>query len=310
MRKKGKHEKEKNHNKETDNEIKQNEAVLEGQMQEVLMDKQDALEENSKNKTENSNTKTKPNLLKKIISSLLLVIFFIGIIISIYEIVDWVKNNRKTEEMVHKISNIVKVNNEKKVSDFEKYNIDFEEFKNINSETIGWLRVEGTEIQYPVVQGKDNSFYLNHSFDKSYNAAGWIFADYRNQFDVNENKNTIIYGHNRRDGSMFCSLKNVLDSNWYENEENRKIVFITKNKKIIYETFSVYETAEELYYMTTDFSSEEEFEKFINTLKARSITDFSVNVSHEDEILTLSTCANNNKYRVVLHAIKSIEQVY
>ena len=93
--------------------------------------------------------------------------------------------------------------------------------------------------EYPVVKGTNNSFYLNHCFDKSNNSAGWIFADYRNKFG-NTDKNIVIYGHNMRDGSMFGSMLNILNAKWYENEENTNITLYTDNEKCMYKVFSVY----------------------------------------------------------------------
>ncbi len=157
--------------------------------------------------------------------------------------------------------------------------------------------------EYPVVKGTNNSFYLNHCFDKSNNSAGWIFADYRNKFG-NTDKNIVIYGHNMRDGSMFGSMLNILNAKWYENEENTNITLYTENEKCMYKVFSVYKIENEDYYIKTEFKNDNKFEDFIKTLKKRSIKDFNVDVSKDDNILTLSTCANNNKYRVVLHAKK------
>ena len=149
----------------------------------------------------------------------------------------------------------------------------------------------------------DNKFYLNHSFDKSNNTAGWIFADYKNKFD-GKDKNIVLYGHNRKDNSMFGSLKNILNERWYNNPENTDIIFITQNKKHIYKVFSVYQIEKEDYYIKTEFNSSNEFEKFIKTLKQRSIKNFNVDVSKNDRIITLSTCAGNSNCRVVLHAKK------
>ena len=245
--------------------------------------------------------------LKKILPNILLIIFLIGIVISIYKIIDWSKNNKKTSEIITSLNNVVTIKEEENLSLSEKYNIDFEKLKNMNSDTVGWLKVEGTDIEYPVVQGKDNSFYLKHSFDKTYNNAGWIFADYRNEFGENKDKNTVIYGHNRRDGSMFCSLKDILKSEWYENAQDKKVIFITENEEIIYKPCSAYEIEQESYYVTTKFSSKEEYGKFIKTIKSRTDVPFNIEVTEEDEILTLSTCANNNDYRVVLHAKRVVE---
>ena len=102
---------------------------------------------------------------------------------------------------------------------------------------------------------------------------------------------------------MFGTLKNILKENWYNNEENHIIDFITENEEQKYEVFSVYQIKNEEYYIDTEFK-DNEFGKFVDTLKNRSIKDFNVEVSAEDCILTLSTCGNNKDYRIVLHAKK------
>ena len=147
-----------------------------------------------------------------------------------------------------------------------------------------------------------NIYYLKHNFNKESNSAGWIFADYKNKVDGTD-KNLVIYGHNMRDDSMFGSLKNILNDDWHNEEENKYVTFVTENDNSIYEVFSVYQVADEDYYITTDFK-DNEFNDFIKTINSRSKFDFDVDVNENDNILTLSTCANNNKYRVVLHAKK------
>ena len=119
--------------------------------------------------------------------------------------------------------------------------------------------------------------------------------------------NMVIYGHNRRDGSMFGTLKNILTEEWQNNTDNFSILLITENEKSEYKVFSVYRIEKEDYYITTNFGTDNKFKEFIDVIKSRSVKDFNVNVSIEDHILTLSTCADNNKYRVVLHAKKITE---
>ncbi len=96
----------------------------------------------------------------------------------------------------------------------------------------------------------------------------------------------------------------MLGSNWQENEENRKITFITEKESSIYEVFSIYQIEVEDYYISTYFENNDTFQKFVNKIKSRSMRDFGIEVTGEDQILTLSTCSNNNKYRIVLHARK------
>jgi len=232
---------------------------------------------------------------KKLVTNLLLIIFLVLLIICSIEIIKWIKENKQNKKIKEKISEAIIINEEETVIDFNK-------LKEINKDVVGWLKVNGTDIEYAVVKANDNSYYLDHNFENEYNKAGWIFADYKNKLDGTD-KNIVIYGHNRRDGSMFASLKNILKEEWYSNQENRKITFITENEESVYEVFSIYNIEAEDYYITTDFENGE-FLKYIETVKNRSIKDFNIEVTEEDNILTLSTCGNDNDYRVVLHAKK------
>lgn len=231
-------------------------------------------------------------------------LILIGLLIySGIKIFKWNKENSNNNNITDKINEAVTV--EKNSEGKEDFNINFNTLKKQNEDTVAWIKVNNTNVKYPVVKAKDNSFYLTHSFDKSNNSAGWIFADYKNKFDDTD-KNIVIYGHNRRDGSMFSSLKNALNPNWYNNDLNRNILLYTENEEYNYEIFSIYKIESEDYYIKTEFNDENDFEDFINTVTKRSVQDFGVNVSKDDSILTLSTCANNNKYRVVIHAKKVI----
>ena len=243
---------------------------------------------------------------KNIITTLMLIIFSIILVISAIEIIKWYKNNRENQKIQEEISEAITIKEdeeeEAEKENSSKYNVDFEKLKQQNEDTVGWLKVEGTDVEYVVVQSTNNKYYLDRNFEQKINSAGWIFADYKNKLDGTD-KNIVIYGHNRRDGSMFGSLKNILKEEWYSKEENRKVTFITEKEEAIYEVFSVYQIEVEDYYITTDFKNKE-FSKFIKTIKDRSVNDFNVKVTEDNSILTLSTCANDNKYRIVLHAKK------
>ncbi len=275
------------------------------------LEKKHKINNKSKNNKNNeikskANKRAKPNKNNRIKRKILLivqVIFIIVLIVTGIEIIKWFMDNNSNSKILANIATAISVidnDNENK----KKYEIDFEKMKKINEQTVAWLKVNNTKVEYPVVKAMDNSFYLTHNFEKNLNKAGWVFADYRNKFDGTD-KNIIIYGHNMKDDSMLGSLKEVLNEKWYNNEENKYITFITENENVVYEVFSVYQIEKEDYYITTGFS-ENEFSKFLSTIKSRSVKDFNVDVSDQDNILTLSTCANNNKYRVVLHAKKKI----
>lgn len=238
----------------------------------------------------------------KIIISIIQLIFIVILIYSLINIFLWYKSNKANKQVMEELSQTIETVKEDGEDD-KKYKINFEELKSKNFDTVAWLKVENTNIEFPVVKANDNSYYLTHNFNKEGNSAGWIFADYKNKFN-GKDKNIVIYGHNMRDNSMFGSLKKVIKEEWYNNENNKYIILATENEYSIYEVFSVYQIEKEDYYIKTDFNSDKEFEEFLQKVKERSIKDFNIDISKENSILTLSTCANNNKYRVVLHAVK------
>lgn len=235
----------------------------------------------------------------KILVTFIQIVLIAVIIFSGIKIIEWIKSNKKNKDIMSEIKENVVINNEMD-SNNEEYKIDFAKLKQKNSDAIAWIKVNGTDIDFPVVKGTDNSYYLTHNFDKEKNKAGWIFADYRNKFDGTD-KNIIIYGHNMKNGSMFASLKDVIKEEWYNNENNKYIALITENENCKYQVFSVYQTETEEYYLQTNISN---FKEFVEKIKGRSKKNFNVDIKETDSILTLSTCADNTKYRVVLHAVK------
>lgn len=241
---------------------------------------------------------------KRILNIAIYLILFLILICSGFKLYFWYKDKKNNDETTEQLKNNVKLEKIKNDnSNNEKYIVDFKKLKSENNDVVAYIKVNNTNIEYPIVKTSNNNFYLNHSFDKSKNSRGWIFADYKNKFD-NTDKNIVIYGHNMRDGSMFGSLKNILNEEWYNNTENMNITFLTENGNYIYKVFSIYKIESEDYYIKTNFKNDADYEKFLNIIKNRSIKNFDVKLNVDDKILTLSTCANNNKYRVVLHAKK------
>lgn len=226
----------------------------------------------------------------------------IGLIYSLYNIFVWKKSVDRNKNIKKEINKHVVINEKEKQVE-KKYQIDFDELKKENEDTVAYIKVNNTNIDYVVVQTSDNSYYLTHNFKKEWNIAGWIFADYKNKFDGTD-KNIVIYGHSTKDGSMFGTLNKVLNSNWQQNKENQTLAFITEDEKSVYQIFSVYMIKPEDYYINTDFLSDEEFMKFISTIKGRSYYDYNVDVKENDSILTLSSCNGDGSKRVVLHAKK------
>ena len=228
--------------------------------------------------------------IKRISRIVLQIVFIILIIFSLYNIIKWIKNTDDNKKLLEEINTKVTI----KDNHDGKRLIDFSYLKDINSDTVGYLSIDGTNIKYPVVKGDNNDYYLNHSFDKTKNRAGWIFMDYRNSSSIFDDKNTVIYGHNMKDGSMFGKLKQLknsdIDTIYYYDEEN----------KITFKIISMYEIDAEDYYITTNMN-DNEYLKFLNTIKGRSIKKIDYNPSIDNKIITLSTCSSSKK-RFVVHA--------
>lgn len=234
------------------------------------------------------------------------------IILTIYKLFFWQQDSIKTNEQIKNVLKDTKTNDviikdniaSGSVTDSDSYfnylDVDFTNLLKQNDEVKGWIKVKNTNINYPFVQTSDNEFYLKHSLDKSRNSAGWVFADFRNDFSYLD-QNTILYAHGRLDNTMFGSLKKVVNESWYSNKENRFVQISTIDSKMIFEVFSVYTIKPETYYITPNFNNDTQFDKFINTLISRSIYDFNIELNTNDKILTLSSCYND-ELRVVLHA--------
>ena len=257
---------------------------------------------------------------KNIIPILIIITSIITLLISIFNIIKWKIDSDKTN---YEITNIQENINVEEIKDTENteiiepvievskenpywdyinmnmINVDFNGLKKTNPDVVGWLKVNGTNINYPFVQSSDNDYYLTHSFNKSYNGAGWVFLDYRN--NGTNNKNTIIYAHGRSNKTMFGTLKNVLNNGWLNNTNNYVIKISTETENSLWQIFSVYRIPTTSDYLQTNFNDETEYQNFLDMLKDRSSHNFDTNVSSTDNILTLSTCYNNSD-KMVVHA--------
>ena len=263
---------------------------------------------------------------KNVFLALFVLICLVGLGTSLFNIIKWKIEAKTTNNQIETAQKVVKpveiIDNDKiEIIEQEKVpldnpyweyvqmnliDVDFNDLKSINPSTIGWIQVNGTNINYPFVQTNDNKYYLNHSFNKSKNSAGWVFMDYRNNISVLD-KNTIIYAHGRLDNTMFGSLKNILTSGWLNNKNNYIVKLSTEYENNLWQVFSVYKIKTTNDYLQISFISNESFLEFTNKLIKRSNFNFNTKVNENDKILTLSTCYNE-KEKVVLHA-KLIKRV-
>lgn len=256
---------------------------------------------------------------KMIIAKIILILFSIVFLFSFYHIVMWYSNNLATSNLIEQLQNMVdlhdsKMNTTTQIFDETRYydvpllSVDFTNLLQKNSEVQGWLQIPGTNINYPFVQHSDNFYYLNHSFDNSYNDAGWLFLDYRSNMNSLD-MNTIIYAHGRVDGTMFGSLKNILYDDWKKKGEYY-IRISTLSYNYLFEIFSAYHIPTTTDYLITHFSDLNQYDKFLRMIRGRSLINFDTSVDSSHKILTLSTCYNNWEKMVVHGKLVKLEKRY
>lgn len=261
--------------------------------------------------------------LKNIVFYIMIGLCICALAYSLYQIYFWLIDTNDTQSIIDDIYDLIdkpvntieetssisqnediKVTNDAKKKYMQYVNmnmldVDLNKLKEVNGDTVGWLYLVGTNINYPYVK-KDNNFYLNHSYDKSYNNAGWIFLDERNNTQSFD-KNTIIYGHGRAGTLVFGNLRSIKTSGWYNSKNNHYVKLETENESTIWEVFSVYKINNTSDYIRTTFYNDADFEQWASMIKNRSDLTFETNVTKDDKVLTLSTCYNESS-KVVLHA--------
>lgn len=224
---------------------------------------------------------------------ILLILFIISFAISIYNIFQIEKELLDSKEMKEELIELIEIPEEIKEED--SFSIDFSELKKMNSDVVGWIVIEGTQVNYPIVQSKDNSYYLNHSFDKTWNSLGSIFMDYRSTNDFSD-YNTFIYGHHTKNGSMFGELYKYMDASFYK--EHPFFYLYSPNGNYRIEIISAYLDSAESDSYVQDFDSVEDYERYINLIikKSNYITDTLFDVS-TDKIITLYSCSHESNRR-------------
>ena len=169
-----------------------------------------------------------------------------------------------------------------------------------NDDIVGYITIEGTNINYPVVQTTNNDFYVSHNLSKEKNASGAVFMSYINSPTMTS-RNTILYAHNMKNGSMFHDLRYYSDRQFFN--EHRTIHYISLYEESVWEIFAIYPTSTSVNYTQTDFTTLAEFDAFLQDLQLRSVVKSNVEVSQSDTLLTLSTCTNTAEdMRYALHA--------
>ena len=172
-----------------------------------------------------------------------------------------------------------------------RYSVDFDSLRAINGDVVGWLLQEGTEINFPIVQGEDNEYYLNHLYTGAVNRTGAVFADANNSPYFSD-MCTYLYGHNRKNGSMFASIPNYMDHDYYE--EHPTLTLITPYEDYIAEVFACVResTEQDQTWRVRQFGRRAEYDEFVQSILERSTLDTGVVPKWGDQLLALCTCTN------------------
>ena len=189
-------------------------------------------------------------------------------------------------------------------------NVDFDLLIGQNPDTVGWVYIEGTHINYPVLQGEDNRHYVSTLFDGSVNQAGSIFMDYRNAGDYSD-ANTVIYGHNMKNGKMFAVLKKFGNQGFYDAHPEFYIMTPEGNRR--YEIISAFQTDALSNIYDRNFVSREAKEKWLNKVLRSSAILSPFTATADDSFVTLSTCVSGDNYRarfVIIGRLAETEPVY
>ena len=180
--------------------------------------------------------------------------------------------------------------------------MDFRALQEVNEDVFGWIHIPYTQLSYPMVQGEDNEYYLNHTWKKTYSSVGAIFLEQYCSRDLSD-FNTIVYGHRMQDGSMFASLRFYNDiSHW---QKNPKVYVWDNNGGYIYEIFSAYEAGLTDPTYRIGFASDEQKQEFLDFCISKSVIETGITPTVNDQILTLSTCTGRgHDTRWVVQAVK------
>lgn len=251
------------------------------------------------------------NKVYSLILILLIVILAISSYFFIKEIADSKKENNIYEELQNVIQNSIPDSNENEFKDISTdnssnlsykakstNNYNLESISKINTDIIGWLKIDGTNINYPVMQNGD--FYLHRNVYKNYSSSGTPYlAEHCN---LKTSDNLIIYGHHMKNSTMFSNLDNYKNYNYYKNHKYIKFYTLEDNKTIEndYEIVFAFKTVAYSdkgfkYYNYTKFYDENDFNSFVEKCRDYEFYNTNVKVNYGDKLITLSTCEYSQK---------------
>ena len=240
------------------------------------------------------------------------IIFIIIFIISIFGVIYYFYNANKEKQVYKEILNNIEIDEEQVTDERTERMLQVEELKKENQDIVGWIEIEGTNINFPVLQGTDNQYYMEHTYTKEYSKGGSIFLD--KSYDWNlPSTNLLLYGHNNKNGTMFQNLLKYKDESFYK--EHPTIRFTTINDDCQYEIISAflsrvyYEDEQDVfrYYYFINANDEIEYNNYIEESKKASLYDTGKSSEYGEQLLTLSTCSyhtEDGRFVVVAKKVK------
>ena len=235
--------------------------------------------------------------MKNKILSIVEIILIVILATSFYRIYSYNKADKEFKTATREVQEKFQKSNEEKLADDNRDKEAREKIEALQKDyesVIGWIKVDGTEIDYPIVKGSDNKYYLNHNYKNDYNVFGAIFMDYRNEENFSD-QNTIIYGHNNDRGGNFRALHKLEEDGFFE--KNRFIEIFSEAGYKKYQIFAVYKAGPYDEFRSPKYS-EEDGEKLRTYIKERNILKTEVPSEFKD-ILTLQTCSPKDTRLVV-----------
>lgn len=254
--------------------------------------------------------RSKGNIVSTVILILAVIVFcYSGF--QLYTILKGYHDGRSEYDKIREIAITQKDdgNSKENTDGTDTFSVNFDELKSINEDTIGWIRFtpQPEEINYPIVQGADNDEYLHRTFSANENTLGTIFLNVDNKPDFSD-RNSIIYGHRMKDGSMFRHLQDY-DSQKFWESNPYFYIYTPDGKKLTYHIFAAGQVEETSGIYQTEFASDDEYLSYLNLTTEISLYDTGVKVTTGDKVVTLSTCTSaNDENRFVVLGVKEKEE--
>lgn len=243
-----------------------------------------------------------------LILNLILVLALIVFAVSAFQLFQIIKGYMDGRSEYEKVKELAIESDGSSPEEDGKFRVNFDELFVVNPDTIGWIRFspEPAIINYPIVQGKDNEEYLHKTFSANENTLGAIFLNTGNSPDFSD-RNSIIYGHRMRDGSMFRHLQDYEEESFFESNPYFYI-YTPDGREITYHIYSAGQVEETSDTYLTSFASDEDYQTFLDMTKENSLYDTGVEVTTDDTVITLSTCTSaSDEHRFVVHGVKESE---